>query len=203
MNKYNIQKNRGFTLIETMIAVFILVLAMNSLLGLLAGSLFAARYAKNDIVANYLTQEAIDYIRNDRDTFAFQQASSGGGWNNFLNRYGYATSTSCFSTDGCEFEPAKMLVTPTTPSDCNSTITSPYSLPCRTLNYDENATNKDFYTYDNTGTLPLSGFKRQIIMTYDNSLPDELDIKVTVEWLNGSVAKSKVSRVSLLNWYKP
>jgi len=203
MKKYNLQKNKGFTLIETMIAVFILVIAMNGLLGLISRSLFSARYAKNDIIANYLIQETVDYIRNDRDTVAFQQALSGGGWTNFLNKYGYSGNTSCFSVNGCEIEPAKTI---SNINACSGSVGGGFgTIPCQLLRYDESAVNKDFYTYV-AGAGILSNFKRQVTMsinsTSDVTSPDELDIKVTVEWLNGSLVKSKTSRVSLLNWQK-
>ena len=204
-----LQRNRGFTLIETMIAVFILVLAMNGLLGLISSSLFSARYAKNEMIANYLIQETIDSIRNDRDTIAFQNIS-GESWGNFINKYGTYNGSNdsikkCYSANGCEIDPAEMPVSIVT---CGDTATSPYSITCRTLNYDENANNNGFYTYNNA--YPLSNFKRQVKMSV-NSLPDsaglpvanaELEIKVTVEWLNGSLLRSKAYRVSLVNWYK-
>lgn len=205
MKAFKIKKNKGFTLIETMIAVFILVIAMNGLLGLIASSLFSARYAKNELTANYLIQEAIDYIRNDRDTTAFQQMGTGGGWDNFIqNRYGDGTSTICFSNNGCEIEPSN-----TNPSNivnaCDGTIGGNFgSIPCRVLLYDESATNKAFYTYQNVvGAVP-SKFKRRVNMKINPiaNNPDELDITVTVEWQNGTLVRSKTSRVSLLNWQK-
>lgn len=196
MKKQNIQKNKGFTLIETMIAVFILVIAMNALLGLISSNLFSARYAKNNIVANYLAQEVIDYIRNDRDSIAFQQiAEPSGGWANFQAKY-----SACFSDEGCEIEPAKL-------ANNINVCTIPTSgnfgtLDCKILNYDDNAYGNNFYTYENPNGSTPSNFKRQVKMSLNNTIPnaDELDIKVTIEWKNGNLVRSQSSRVSLLNW---
>ncbi len=182
-----------------MIAVFILAVAMNGLLGLISSSLFSARYSKNDITANYLIQEAIDYIRNDRDTYAFQKSADiDGGWFNFLNKYGYSTSSSCFSAAGCEIEPAN------TSSDninvCNTPHTNNFgTIDCKLFNYDETAANKDFYTYK---AGKPSSFKRMVSMSINPLInnSNELDIKVVVEWRNGNLVKSRSSRVSLLNW---
>ncbi len=193
MKNYNKQNNKGFTLIETMVAVFILTVAMVSLLGLISTSLFNARYSNNEIVANYLVQEAIDYIRNDRDTTAFQQASNpGGGWTNFKNKY-----NNCLSANGCQIDTTLNDV-----SVCNSTPSSGSSIRCKTFYYNEQPAVGGFYTYTNVGnSLPISNFKRQITMSTDSSNGnDELDIKVTVEWKNGTLIKSRSSRVSLLNW---
>lgn len=199
-NFYKQKNNQGFTLIETMIAVFVLAIALNGLLGLISSSLFSARYSKNDITANYLIQEAIDYVRNDRDTTAFQKVATGGGWVNFLNKYGYAGSTLCFTAAGCEIEPANIITT-----NINACTTSHNgnfgTIDCKLFNYDEAATNKSIYTYQSGGVV--SNFKRQVTMSMNaNNSPDELDVKVTVEWLNGNLVRSRTSRISLLNWQK-
>ncbi len=205
--KLQYNKKRGFTLIETMIAVFILAAAMNGLLGLISNSLYTARYTQNTIVANYLIQEAVDYIRNDRDTTAFQRISDPSyGWTNFLNKYGYTATNSCFSTNGCEIE-----LTASSPvSACNGTIGGGWgTIGCRIFNYDENATNKVFYTYQTplSGVAVASNFKRKVSVSINTTSsipsPDELDIIVTVEWKNGNLVRSKTLRTSLLNWQKP
>ncbi len=197
MSKYHKQKNKGFTLIETMIAVFILVVAMNAMLGLISSSLFSARYAKNEIIANYLIQEAIDYIRNERDSIAFQQKDDPtGGWANFQNKY-----SACFNPLGCQVEPAN---TGSNISACTGTVGGGFgTIGCPVFNFDENASNKDFYTYDTNQGVP-SNFKRKIVMTVNPNInnQDEIDIKVDVEWLNGTLVRSKYSRISLLNWQK-
>jgi prepilin-type N-terminal cleavage/methylation domain-containing protein len=182
------QKNSGFTLIETMVAVFILTIALSSLLSLNASSIFSSRYAKNEIVANYLLQEAIDYIRNDRDTIAFQQNNMGDGWNAFLSKYSACTGV------GCYFEPA--LFSTAIIQTCSFTPIFGV-LSCPILNYDDTASNNDFYTYQ-TGIGIPSNFKRQILMSRPS--PDELDVKVTVEWLNGNLVRSRFLQTTLMKW---
>lgn len=202
MKIFKTQKNKGFTLIETMIAVFVLALAMNGLLGLISSSLFSARYAKNDLIANYLIQETVDYIRNDRDTIAFQKMNDiDGGWTNFLNKYGYSTSSLCFSAEGCEIEPANF--SSDNISHCNTPHSTNFgTLDCKLLDYDESASNKDFYTYQGGGKP--SNFKRRVMMSINPTInnSNELDIKVTVEWLNSNIVRSRTSSISLLNWQR-
>lgn len=202
------QKNRGFTLIETMVSVFILTLAFVGLLSLNAESLFSSRYARNEITANYLLQEAADHIRNDRDTTAFlgNDPDVNTGWVNFLNKYGYnggATPGTCFaafsSTSGCYFEPADSVPTV---SACN-TAPDFGVYRCPVLNYDPDATNNDFYTYKNpSGTYVKSVFKRQVVMAINTNNADELDVKITVEWQNGTLVRSRSLVITLLNWQK-
>jgi len=202
-------KRSGFTLIETLVAVFILTIALNGLFALIANSLFSARYARNEITANYLMQEAIDYIRNDRDTTVFQNMSPT-SWSNFLGHYGYPSGL-CFaggldSRDGCEIDLSN--IDPATGravvSQCNTPRSSTFGeTECRVLNYDDNASNRSFYNYQSGS---LSNFKRQVLLWIDSSGPngtfgaDELQIKVTVEWQNGGVVRSRSLQTTLLNW---
>jgi type II secretory pathway pseudopilin PulG len=207
MKIFNKQKNKGFTLIETMVAVFILTTTVVSLLSLTTSSLFASKYANNEITANYLLQEAVDYIRNDRDSVAFQQSTKTdgtGGWNSFLNNYGYndgSDSNKCFSGYGCYLE-AGAIGEERSINSCDSSVCSPFY-----YNPDPGfSSSKNFYTYikpeSNNNIIP-STFKRTIKMTtYDigNTPGDELGITITVEWQNGNLLRSRSLTTSLLNW---
>jgi prepilin-type N-terminal cleavage/methylation domain-containing protein len=192
MSTYN-TKQKGFTLVETMVAVFILTIALASLLTLTASSIFSARYARNEITANYLLQEAADYIKNDRDTVVFNQNTGGTGWTTFLNKYGYSSSGVCFSSNGCYFEPANMSSVP--PTVCISGT-------CPKFNYDNAATYNTFYTYKSPSVIVPSIFSRKIQMSVNSSNADELDVSITVNWTNGSLGRSRSLQISLLNWQK-
>ena len=68
MNNKKFFKNKsGFTLLETLVAIMLFVIALSALLALVRDSVTSATYTKNDVVATYLAQEGIDYIRNIRD----------------------------------------------------------------------------------------------------------------------------------------
>lgn len=83
--------SKGFTIVEAIIAIFILSISISAMLGLTVSSYSTAKYANNEITANYLLQEAIDSIRNSRDT-AFQQKN----WVGFKTKY-----NNCFLVNGC------------------------------------------------------------------------------------------------------
>lgn len=189
-NRFNLLKKKesksGFTIIETMVAIFILTIALTSLINLTARSLFAARYARNEITANYLAQEAADYIRNERDTIAFQKRFSGGSWDSFLNKFGLSGNQLCFSTNGCYFGVNDSLAT---------SIVS-CSGECPFLKYRD--TGNSYYYYSSSGDNSI--FRRTVKMQINSSNPDEVYVTVTVSWNNGNAPKSKVLRFSLLKW---
>lgn len=60
-------KNRGFTLVETLVAITILVVSIAGPMTIASKGMSSAIFAKDQITAFYLAQEAIEYIRNKRD----------------------------------------------------------------------------------------------------------------------------------------
>jgi prepilin-type N-terminal cleavage/methylation domain-containing protein len=63
--KYKVKK--GFTLIETLVAITVLMLAVTGPLVISQKGLSAAGYAKDQMIAYYLAQDAMEYVRNVRD----------------------------------------------------------------------------------------------------------------------------------------
>ena len=64
-------KKRGFTLLETLVALAILSIALSGVFGLLPRGLVGARSAMNQIIANNLAIEAMELVRNMRDNSMF------------------------------------------------------------------------------------------------------------------------------------
>lgn len=140
--------NKGFTLVETMVAVVVLTIALTSLLGLTSKSLFTARYSRNEMTSSYLLQEAVDYIKNKRDTIAFQQKFEvGGGWNTFLDLFGSSNDDLCFSQEGCYFDINDTLDI----RECNNSNPPFGESECPIFRYNNNEdddTIRSFYNYD-------------------------------------------------------
>ncbi|MBI3306082.1 prepilin-type N-terminal cleavage/methylation domain-containing protein [Candidatus Nomurabacteria bacterium] len=76
-------KQGGFTLVETLVAVSIFSVSILGLLSVLADGVADSSYAKQKLIAAYLAQEGIEYVRNMRDTSVLY--SGGGNWNSFRN----------------------------------------------------------------------------------------------------------------------
>jgi len=62
------KKEKGFTLIETLIAISILMISVVAPLSLAAKGIQAANLAKQQVVAYYLAQDAYEMIKNITDT---------------------------------------------------------------------------------------------------------------------------------------
>ena len=81
---------KGFTLIETLIAITILTLAIAGPMVTASRSIVAAQTARDQLTASYLAQEGIEYVRAMRDNEYLTAYQAGGSnvsttaWNNFL-----------------------------------------------------------------------------------------------------------------------
>lgn len=180
--------SKGFTLVETMVAVFILAFIVSVLLGLIAQSLYNFKYNQNEMTANYLIQEATDYIRNDRDSLMLG-ASSQDAWNIFKSHY-----TSCQTTNGCSID--KVTVDPS-----STNIHSCKSSGCPFIKYD--SASSDIY-YSETGNNGVITTFRRKIEYKESELSgvsgDLVSFRITVYWKNGNIDKSKTLTISLTRW---
>ena len=192
MKNKKLQKNSGFTLIETMFAVIIMAFSISVFMNVVANTLFSARYAKNEVVANYLAQEAIDYIRNDRDSMVFFSSDefSQDTWGSFVNKY----SDICTEKDGCELG---VLDQEGGVSPILRTCTTDL---CSNFYYDPNPEDGSFYTYDlsDKPEKTKTTFSRKIQFT---KISDEMvKVKVTIYWKNGSRESSRSLETTLTKW---
>jgi hypothetical protein len=110
MFKKNSQKNNwfekrmsrqsGFTIVETLVAIFILVIAVTGPLAVAQSGLRAAFLSRDQTTAFYLAQDAFEYVKNVRDGNILETVKSGaalsGGWLDGLEP--------CMDVGGCTVE---------------------------------------------------------------------------------------------------
>jgi prepilin-type N-terminal cleavage/methylation domain-containing protein len=107
---------RGFTLVETMVAVSILTLSVAGPLFTANRAIVAAMVARDQLVASYLAQEGIEYVRAMRDDGFLAAYQAGGAtisnaaWTDFLSGGSDASITQCRATT-CTLDPASPMGT--------------------------------------------------------------------------------------------
>lgn len=114
MRMESYRPTNGFTLIETLVAVAIITLAVAGPLYSADRAIVAADGARDQLVASYLAQEGIEYVRAMRDneylaTYqpTYQAGSlslSSSAWRNFVNGSDAGSITQCRSTT-CTLDP--------------------------------------------------------------------------------------------------
>lgn len=183
------KKNRAFTLVETLVAISIFTVSLIGIMSVLASGISNTSYAKQKMVASYLAQEGIEYIRNMRDTYVLYPANGGwGGGGSFTNRLG-----NCNVGTGCGINNSL------SKTDANFTFTCNPSSKCILYIKDGN------YSTDHSIGAD-SGFTRIIWMTKADGSPcgcssvDEVKIFSKVEWTQGSGTKSVTFSENLFNW---
>lgn len=93
-------KDRGFTLLEIIIAIFVLTIGIIGVFSVLPQMLSYTAFSSSQLIAAYLSQEGIEIVRNIRDT---NWLTPGNSWNTGLDQGDYEADyndpdlTSCSS----------------------------------------------------------------------------------------------------------
>ena len=170
----------GFTLIETLVAITLLSIAVVAPMSLAARSLGSAIYARDQITAFYLAQEAIEALRSIRDAQILTIAQSTGGAPDMFGSIPHDNSS--FIIDARKIDPA-------------NAITPCSGGPCPALK-----TNHTLYGYENETGWEATNFTRTVHACFVQSNgtcasppTDELRVTVTVEWKTGPIQKRTFS----------
>lgn len=197
-----IAKRGGFTLIETLVAVSIFSLSIVISMKVLSNGLTSTIFAKQKVIATYLAQEGIEYVRNLRDTYMlFDTGGAQNGWINFKNKLTLTTNCQT-ATNGCylgdiadtDFDySANYSITNLTVSACTDSVCSNAPL------YYHGNTGK----YDNNPTLGVnSGFYRIIKIDATNFGSDEVKITSTVRSTQKGAVFNTSFTENLYNWIR-
>jgi Tfp pilus assembly protein PilV len=164
----------GFTLIETLIAISILILAVTGAFAAAQNGISSAIFSKDQIVAFYLAQEGVETIRNRRD----QNGLAGANW---LSGIAEAAEDPCLFGSVCRVDAINQTIT-----KCSGGLGS-----CPNLKLN----NSGFYAYDSGNDTQ---FRREIVL--EQVSVNEAAITVIVSWSKGLVQRSFRARENIFNW---
>ncbi len=190
--------NQGFTLVETLVAIIILMSATAGIVVVSGGTVGTTALAKNTIIANALSQEGIEMVRAIRDTAILGETpGSGGGWQTFIEIMG--DNAGCFSGDGCYIENIDEFYAdgnPLTLQTCpNTPIPGGFQSGCPKLTFSPS----HGYGYDINGEE--TPFQRTIFLECVDGACEEVKVHSEIVWKQGSVIKNVASVEHLLHWY--
>lgn len=168
---------RGQSLLETMIALFILVIGFLGVFTLLVQSFLLSRTVSNSTIATYLASEGIEIAKSLVDHDMYQGIEGTGlGW------------TACFGAIGKDYE-----------LDYTTTVCPPPQYASdHFLNYNP-TTHHYLYSYnDLVGGSSPTLFKRLIRVTPNG---DEITVNSIVTWTTGLNAQSLNLEDHFYNWH--
>lgn len=176
------QRARGFTIIESMVAISILFLAITGPIALMNESIQSARLARDRVQATYLAQEGVELVRNIRDNDALAGASS---WLGTLEGDNAHSAVCVGANISCAYHPL----------DTNNLVGGQGvcgdECPPLTIRSDGTLTL-------NT-TLEPSRFSRSVRVT-ETVADREVLVVSTVRWFAGTDQQSVVVEDVLLDW---
>ncbi len=163
----------GFTLIETLVAISVLLLSLAGPLAIASNALQSAHYARDEVTAYYLAQEGIEYVRAIRD----QNYLSGSPWLTGLDE---SSAASCIDTpcivDMTEFDHA----------ECGA--------GCPPLQL------SDIGELYNQSTGESSIYTRTLTITRVDGGDEEVVVTVSMTWVSKNLNRSFQLTEHLFNW---
>ena len=189
-------KRSGFTLVETLVALFIFSMSILTVMAVLSQGISSTDYAKNKIIAESLSQEGVEYFRNMRDTFMLYTDDPPGAWVAFRT---YLISNTADCENGCYFDNnIEGMV-----NNLNQPMKGLAIYSCYGYSYHKCP---NFYYHPSTGKYDhsssggtLTPFSRKITIERIGS-PESVSVKSEVTWSSGSKNFSVSVLEHLANW---
>lgn len=191
------QKNKGFTIIETLVAIAIMMIAIVGPLTIADKALTSAIYAHDQVTGSYLAMDAMEYLKNARDDYLMTNNVTPGS-SAWLSSMGYSNN-SCTVTYPCTVDTLRGDPTGENGSSneiwaCNPGSADP-AIAC--VLYLSAAG----YGLQFTSGGAVTKFARWFYIT-PNSNPDEAKVTVIVSWMTGTVPNQVILENEMFNVIK-
>ncbi len=179
MPNKTLKLNKGFTLLEVIIAIFIISVGVGGVAKIMPSLIAGTSVSQSRLVVAYLAQEGVEIVRNIRDTNWLEDHNRGDStpWDE-----GFFSPVNC--ANGCEIDYTGLTL--------EDPLFAVYS--GRKLKIDPNG----FYKYNCPG-CPDAKFDRKITITPDGS--DILIIKIDISWQDRGKFYNFPVQEKLYKWY--
>ncbi len=188
MMYYSTHNKKGFTLIETLIALLIFATAVTAMIAITSHGITDMTSVKNKYIANYLAEEGLELVRYVRDDLYVKGQS-------FLPNF---TDTIASCANGCNADPVLLFQ--------NQGRLNDVFIECNPLSNCAVRFDADGYYRGNLGSTGETPFTRIITVDTDGVASDqvehELHIKSTVTWQEGLITHMVSSEEHLFDWFK-
>jgi hypothetical protein len=185
MKKKITSKITGFILVETVVAVSLVMMTVPAVLGMVTKGITLSSYAKNQMIATYLAEEGIEFIIARRDyNYLRKEKGDVVNWDD-----GFVSGTADCRTVACTINPTEAIKI----VSGSGSIYDPN--PIYRLYVDSNG----FYKHDSAGTI--TPFSRGVFVKDVSGNPDEHTITSVVVW-NTPFSKKSISVTAYItNWF--
>lgn len=174
---------RGFTLVETMVAIAIITIAIVGPMHAVQQGVIASYVARDRLIASSLAQEGVEYVHAIRDgNFLYNLANPGAPRSWLYGVDGTGGSSNCGGSAKCILDPTQNTV-----SVCSGTCAP---LKVSTIGvYNQTAANAS-----NVATR----FTRSVTLTTISAT--ETKVTVSVSWITARVTYTVSVSETLVNW---
>lgn len=167
---------KGFTLVETLVAITIIALALVGPFAAVQQALNASRSARDQLIASSLAQEGLEYVRSVRDgNYLYNLANPGATVSWLYGVDGTGGSTNCVAAD-CVIDATQ---------GTRSTIITPLYISATGI-----------YNQQASGTV--SPFTRSVRITTVSAT--EVRVTVTMSWMTKNIPYTTSVSETLNNW---
>ncbi len=179
------KNNNGFTLVETLVAISILMLSVTGPLYLASSGLQASFFARDQITAFYLVQDALETIRNYKDQNAFS-----GSWNTFRDNI----VSECGGGSGCTIDSVEYFKN----SDFFSSVVNSCTGTCNPIQIYKTPNSIEYGYSNNLGED--SRFTRSVFVKRISD--DEIKVRVEMKWKTSESSSEKTFSAveNMFNW---
>ncbi len=184
------QYNKGFTLVETLVAIAIFATSIVGLISITARGVNDNVFVKNKLIASYLSQEGVELVRNMRDTSVLPENAV--DWNTFLtdqtNWVGNCYRSTVANTNACAIDGT---LTELAAEECVDGVCSPIGFDTTTSTYTYNSISDSIFT------------RTIYIQPVTGGNPNEALIVSDVSWNQGGNEYNVSYQHNIFNWFNP